>query len=1581
MKSSKKITTLLLTLLILVLSLGILSSCGSTVTVSFESDGGSSVRSVTLNAGEALQAPNPPTRDGYSFAGWYTESGVAWDFDTPVNDDITLVAKWVKNDGAKTAKLKLDLQGGAIDGELEMLVVKGSVISAPKTPTKRGYEFAGWSYLNSDFSFQNTAIAEDMTIVAKWRAVVYEISYELSGAALADAPSSYTVLDTLAINNPEKPGYDFVGWTFGGIVEPEKSLVINPGEAAEDLTLTAHFLPAVYTISYELSGGEFAYPRTSYTTLDESFTIPSAFLRHYDFLGWSYTEGGEIFAELTINKGSYGDITLYANFKPTEYQVVYELGEGGVNNEQNPTKTGIESEAAKILAPTRPGYVFTGWIYDGSTEPVLEYTIPAKTAKNIKLTATWEIGTYNVTYYENNGAPHGELISSFIGTDTLPIKLPDLYLNNKCFISWYTDPNFVTPIYEITEYKDITLYAKFVDKTSGLVFTYADGSYTLTSYNGTDGTVYIPEIYEGLPVTKIANGAFIDNETIEEIYIPLSVISIGDEAFLRAENLRAVYIDSDAKLETIGKYAFSSTAISTFEAPALLAAIKVGAFASCKNLTEITFGENEALTSIEAYAFKGSALVSITLPESLVSIGEEAFYANVNLKSVSFGDESLLASIGTKAFFNCTSLKEITIPAGVTVIEESTFEDCKALVNLYFAKDSKLSSISAKAFKNAKLLSSVEIPAYTVEIGESAFENAYALKSVSFVKNGELRVIGASAFRSCSSLEEFSAPKKLYEISEFAFLNCSSLRTAEFNDTLSVIANGAFKNCSALSAINLSKNTLNIGLGAFEACSSVEAITIARADDFTSIFAGTLPTKVKSLTVLGGDAFERGAFSAFTSLESINLPFAGLYDIGALISADGESTVYADKTSVGSFVELFATEDGISVPETLKTVVISGGSYIAESSFAGAKSIKTLTISRDVTEIGYGAFSGCSGLESISLALSTASGTLLDEAREENTKTLSYLFAAAVPQSLKSITVYSYGTLTAESLEDNAFVGSSLEKVTLVGFNGISNGAFFGVSTLKELDLNKSTVEFIGNSAFEGCKALKEFTVETSVTSIGERAFASSGLTSIVFEYDEVANPEYTEDSELEKTLKIYYINSIGKEAFHSAKSLSDVIIPSTITEIKDGTFTNCESLSYLYLPEAVESIGVSAFENCTLLREIELASETELSVISEYAFKNSAIESLVIPCAVSRISKGAFENCKSLITVTFKKFTIHDTRVALVVEEDAFRSSSIKEIALPSYLVAIEANAFRDCNLLSEISFGNAPSLSSIGVSAFENCTSLTKIAIPGGVETIVNSSFKNCKSLTEVIFGEDSVLNKIEAYAFFNCQALKAFTLNSDVTEIAEFAFAQCYALASFKLEDASALSVLANNAFENCTALISISLPASLSTIGESAFSGCLALEKVDISKTKISVIPENAFRECESLKAIAIPASVSAINDYAFYSCALLAKLDLLGTSRLETIGVGAFKNCKALKSFSAPLTLKTIKLYAFENCEALESFSFTTRTTLIEDYAFRNCSNLVFTVFYSTEAEIESFDTNYSEYWNSTNREIIFRALT
>lgn len=187
-------------------------------TVTFQSEGGSEVAS-QIRANTPADQPADPTKEGYTFIGWYNGES-EWDFETPVTADLTLTAKWQINQYTIT----FDTAGGS---EVPSITQDyGTAITPPAAPTRTGYTFAGW-----DREIPTTVPAEDMTLTAKWQVNQYTITFkpENGGQDIVIKQDYGTAITAPA--NPTKTGYTFAGW----------DKTIPSTMPAGDMTITARW--------------------------------------------------------------------------------------------------------------------------------------------------------------------------------------------------------------------------------------------------------------------------------------------------------------------------------------------------------------------------------------------------------------------------------------------------------------------------------------------------------------------------------------------------------------------------------------------------------------------------------------------------------------------------------------------------------------------------------------------------------------------------------------------------------------------------------------------------------------------------------------------------------------------------------------------------------------------------------------------------------------------------------------------------------------------------------------------------------------------------------------------------------------------------------------------------------------------------------------------------------------------------------------------------------------------------------------------------------------------------------------------
>ena len=217
----------------------------------------------------------------------------------------------------------------------------------------------------------------------------------------------------------------------------------------------------------------------------------------------------------------------------------------------------------------------------------------------------------------------------------------------------------------------------------------------------------------------------------------------------------------------------------------------------------------------------------------------------------------------------------------------------------------------------------------------------------------------------------------------------------------------------------------------------------------------------------------------------------------------------------------------------------------------------------------------------------------------------------------------------------------------------------------------------------------------------------------------------------------------ICDSAFSFCRSLSEIVIPSSVTSIGKGAFSYCVSQSEIVIPSSVTSIGDSAFYGCDSLSEIVIPSS--VTSIGDGAFYGcDSLSEIVIPSSVTSIGDGAFYGCDSLSEIVIP------SSVTSIGDSALYRCDSLSEIVIPSSVTSIGDSAFSYCRSLSEIVIPS--SVTSIGKGAFSRCVSLSEIVIPSSVTSIGKGTFSYCYSLSEIVI--PSSVTSIGDSAFYRCK-----------------------------------------------------------------------------------------------------------------------------------------------------------------------------------------------------------------------------------
>ncbi len=537
---------------------------------------------------------------------------------------------------------------------------EGKKISAPASPTKKDYVFAGWYNGETLWVFSENAVSANITLKAKWVAATDSsvVNFNSDGGSIVPSQIISASGKITAPTAPTKAGYSFLGWYDG-------QTAWNFGSSVADgnITLTAKWQIIDYVIDYEL--GENAVGAegnpTSYTVHDDAKAIGAPTREGFVFTGWTYGDVTTPTLSVTVGGGEIGNISLVANWEAAPEFATYKINyvlDGGKNAASNPATYTEGADVITLAAPTRNYYNFIGWTYEGADAPVMNVTIdPTVDSGDKTYTAIWQEIVYSIKYVLSGGEHLGNP-TTYTASD-LPLSIKPAIKANTHFFGWYSDADYTIPSSTIGACSDITLYAKFIDTSEGVVYELNESGtgYIVKGYTGTGGHVYIASIYNRLPVLEIADKAFF-GEAIPGVTIPEGIVKIGNLAFGNCEILSKVEIASS--IEFIGADAFKNcpiTDVTVENGINYIGNSNNPYVVAMKSESYISGGVvlNENTKIIYSYTFDGAAKVtSIVLPEGLKMLCDYALAGLSGITELSLPDS--LKYVGSSAFHGCTAL-------------------------------------------------------------------------------------------------------------------------------------------------------------------------------------------------------------------------------------------------------------------------------------------------------------------------------------------------------------------------------------------------------------------------------------------------------------------------------------------------------------------------------------------------------------------------------------------------------------------------------------------------------------------------------------------------------------------------------------------------------------------------------------------------------------------------------------------------------------------------------------------------------------------------------------------------------------
>ena len=599
---------------------------------------------------------NDPSKAGYTFKGWYSDS----DFKTKVTNisnqtgNVMLYAKWEVN----SYNLTLDANNGTFAPKVTFMSdgveVKGlylyeqNSITAYRPANKDGYIFAGWYVDNSFtnlFTFNGT-ITEDITLYAKW----IECSENIINIESVD---SFDV----TVNGRTEQLYAFVPLVDGTIVVTSSSDGLDLYgvlyDAAKNKLITADDISDSnldFSYTYDVKAGQLYYIAVKGTTASTS-------------------------GEATISVDWTGSCTITGTTYPNrQILVVYDT------DYQLPQK------------PIREGYIFLGW-FDERGIQVADGTWNFITDKT--LTARWDsvenhIHSYNAwSKYDGNQhvreclCGEKEYAAHTFGAwsiydDTQHVRMCEC--SEKEYADHQWDNGVVTT--QPTQSNDGVMTYTCSDCGKFYTETIIPVEFTITSENRSQigyigkrsEVLVIPGVFQNegtwYRVTSIGDYAFQDCSNLYSVTIPDSVTSIGIGAFYNCHQLSCVNIPNLTK--SIGAIAFASCiCLTSITISDSVENIGRAAFYTCYGLSSIDVSDNnQHYKSIDGVLYTKDLKTLIQYP-----IGKEA---------ASFTVPNTVTSISVFSFVGCSYITSIDIPNSVTNIGANVFDWCPFLTSINF---------------------------------------------------------------------------------------------------------------------------------------------------------------------------------------------------------------------------------------------------------------------------------------------------------------------------------------------------------------------------------------------------------------------------------------------------------------------------------------------------------------------------------------------------------------------------------------------------------------------------------------------------------------------------------------------------------------------------------------------------------------------------------------------------------------------------------------------------------------------------------------------------------------------------------